>query len=331
MPTPPPAGHVRTILSNGLAGWQPPQGPAGPTGPVGPSGPQGSPGADGATGSTGSQGPQGNQGPSGPTGPDGAQGPQGTTGATGPAGPQGDQGLQGVAGPTGPKGDTGNTGQTGQTGGQGIQGVPGNDGAAGQPGAKGDQGIQGAKGDTGSQGPAGPGGVDDSGGRILCSSLSSCNTGTALASGTAYWVYLGKIDEAKVAKFVETWVSTAGAGAQTAEVALASTPLGPCKASQVLTKIAATGTVDALTATGMKRNTTTLAATIPAGTHLWAGIRTAMATTQPTVFGRWGDFNEGWMLRTAASGALTGNGPWTGALVTAAAGWSGPDLRATLD
>jgi hypothetical protein len=308
------------------AQWKPSQGGEGTQGPAGPAGPQGDPGTPGKDGS---------QGPQGDPGTPGDQGSQGLPGADGSQGIQGIQGIQGPAGQDstvpGPKGDTGNTGQTGQTGGQGIQGVPGNDGAAGQPGAKGDQGIQGAKGDTGSQGPAGPGGTDDSGGRILCSSLSSCNTGTALASGTAYWVYLGKIDEAKVAKFVETWVSAVGAGAQTAEVALASTPLGPCKASQVLTKIAATGTVDALTATGMKRNTTTLASSIPAGTHLWAGIRTAMATTQPTVFGRWGDFNEGWMLRTSTSGALTGNGPWTGALVTAAAGWSGPDLRVTLD
>jgi hypothetical protein len=144
-------------------------------------------------------------------------------------------------------------------------------------------------------------------------------------------VYLGKLGADTIVKFVEFWVSGAGAGAQTAEVALGSTPLGPNKANQSVTKLCATGTVDALTTTGLKRNTAAFNQTVPAGTHLWAGIRTAMATTQPTIFGRWGDFSQGYMLRTASAGVLTGAGPWTGAKVTAAAGWSGPDLRATVD
>lgn len=245
--------------------------------------------------------------------------PAGAQGQTGPQGASGQTGATGSQGPTGPTGATGPQGGAGATGPQGLAGDAGTPSTPGQAGA------------TGPQGATGPGGTDDSGGRIFCSALSSSNTGSALASGTAYWTYLGKTAEAMTFKFVEFWVSVVGAGAQTAEVALASTPQGPNKANQSLTRIAATGTVDALTSTGLKRNTSSLDATVPAGTHLWAGIRTAMATTQPTVFGRWGDFNQGWLLRTATAGALTGSGPWTGSKVTAAAAWQGPDLRATLD
>jgi len=52
-----------------------------------------------------------------------------------------------------------------------------------------------------------------------------------------------------------------------------------------LTKLASTGGVDALTSSSVKRNTSAFATDIAAGTHLWAGIRIAMVTTQPTIFG----------------------------------------------
>jgi hypothetical protein len=154
----------------------------------------------------------------------------------------------------------------------------------------------------------------------------------ALVSGTGYWVYLGRLVTAATPKFVEFLVTTVGAGAQTAEVGLFSTPTAPSKAAQSLTKLVSTATVDSLTTTGVKRNTTAFAVSVPAGTHLWAGIRTAMATTQPTLRGLMDDWSEGGQLALAAAGALTGAGPWAGALVavnlTAA---QGPALRVTMD
>lgn len=140
-----------------------------------------------------------------------------------------------------------------------------------------------------------------------------------LTSGTAYWCFLGYVIRAGVFPYLNLHVSTAGAGAQTAEVAIASTPISPNRASQSLTKIVATGTVDDLTTTGVKRNTSAFTAIVPVG-PAWAGIRTAMATTQPTfnAFNR--DFARGNGFTTAAAGVLTAAGPWTGALIAATSG-----------
>lgn len=168
--------------------------------------------------------------------------------------------------------------------------------------------------------------------RTLASSLPTI-AGALNTSGTAYFVYLGKTTKAITVNRVEFLVTTAGAGAQTAEVGLFSTPSAPNRANQSLTKIVATGTVDSLTATGLKRNTNAFAQSVAAGTHLWAGIRTAMATTQPTIVGHSLDLGDARILLAAASGVLTGAGPFSG--VAPGAGttiaWQAPMLRATLD
>ncbi len=168
--------------------------------------------------------------------------------------------------------------------------------------------------------------------RIFRSPYLTTTSTFVLITGVAYWVYVGRMEQAVTVAFVEFHVPTLGAGAQTAEVAVASSPLAPNKANQTLTKIGATGTVDTLSATtGVKRNTSTLAQAVAAGTHLWVGIRTAMATTQPTCVGLSIDMNQGALLSTAAAGVLTGAGPWTGAKIAASINPVGPDLRVTLD
>lgn len=151
-----------------------------------------------------------------------------------------------------------------------------------------------------------------------------------LANDTAYFVFLGYIPKAITPKYVEFYVSTIGAGAQTAEVGFFSSPTFPNKASQSLTKLVATGTVDSLTATGVKRNTAAFSTLIPAGTYLWVGIRTAMGTTQPTILGLGWDFGEGQILQTASAGVLTGSGPWTGAIIAEAGAADCPSLRGSL-
>jgi len=165
--------------------------------------------------------------------------------------------------------------------------------------------------------------------------LRSANLSVAgtfqLVEDTAYWVYLGLTTEALTIKHVEFAVGTGGTGAQTAEIALASTPLAPNKAAQTLTKIAADGTLSDLTGTGVMRNTTTLAASVPAGTHLWAGLRTAMATNEPITSGLSHDWAQGHILVTATASALTGAGPWTGTIVTHALTAQGPNLSAVID
>jgi hypothetical protein len=111
-------------------------------------------------------------------------------------------------------------------------------------------------------------------------------------------------------------------------VGLFSSPSAPNKAGQTLTKLVANGTLDTLTSgTGMKRNTVTLATPIPGGTHLWAAIRTAMATTQPTCVGLSGDMGQGHVLIATGTGALTGISSVAAGLVTVGTATVAPDLR----
>lgn len=163
-------------------------------------------------------------------------------------------------------------------------------------------------------------------GKRIRSALSLAGT-LLLVSETAYWVYLGRTTGSVVPAKCLVPVTTAGVGAQTAEVGFFSTPAPPNAAAQVMTKIVATGTVAALTATGAKSNSTDFATSVAENTHLWAGLRTAMATTQPTCAALFGDMSQGSILSMAAATAFTGAGPWTGQLITFG-GAQAPDLNA---
>ena len=168
--------------------------------------------------------------------------------------------------------------------------------------------------------------------RIWRSLLDASASNFLLINGSAYFVYVGQTPFARVPQFVRWHVVAAGSGGQTAECGLFSTPLAPNMAAQSLTKIAATGTLSSLTTTGVKSNTTAFAVNVPAGTHLWAGIRTAMGTAQPTIRALMGDESQGNILILAVSGVLTGAGPFAGALVALNAnGAAHPHLSVTLD
>ena len=90
-----------------------------------------------------------------------------------------------------------------------------------------------------------------------------------------------------------------------------------------------------LNSLGVKRNSSALAgAYVQAGTHLWAGIRTAMTTNQPALAGLCMDFSEGLVLSSTETGLLTDDGPWTGSLISVGTYLNNavaPDLRITLD
>jgi len=150
-------------------------------------------------------------------------------------------------------------------------------------------------------------------------------------SGTAYYIYVGRAAQDITPKFVEFHITSAGAGTDTKEVGLFSTPNAPSKSAQTLTKIVATGTVDAGTSTGVKRNTSAFATLVPKGTHLWAALRTALATTQPTTGGLAADMSQGHILTTTGGGALTGLSSASGALVAVATVTVAPELRVTMD
>lgn len=161
---------------------------------------------------------------------------------------------------------------------------------------------------------------------VMRSGLVAGLTFTTITN-TAYWVYVGRTTVACTPKWVEFYVRSVGSGAQTAEVVLASTPTEPRGASLTLTKIEGTGTVDSLTSSGTKRNTSAFTTSVPANTHLWAGIRTAMATTQPNMSALGIDMDQGYCLSTATPGALTGSSSWTGVPIAASLSGIVPDLR----
>lgn len=168
--------------------------------------------------------------------------------------------------------------------------------------------------------------------RVFRSALPNLLANVTLAADTAYFVYLGQVGGAAITpKYVEFYVGAGGTGVQTAEVGLFSSSSPPNKGSLTLTKLVATGTVDDLTTSGIKRNTSAFATSVPAGTYLWAGIRCNLLLTQPAIVGLGYDFNEGMVLSTGTSGAITGAGPWTGAIITEAGVADAPDLRVTMD
>lgn len=96
-----------------------------------------------------------------------------------------------------------------------------------------------------------------------------------------------------------------------------STTSAPDGTTKSFVKLAASGTLDDVTTGAAKtfQNTTDFAHTLATATHVWIGVRFDMGTTQPTLrFSNSPDFDLGYYQRTAGAGALTGAGPWTGAL-----------------
>jgi hypothetical protein len=152
-------------------------------------------------------------------------------------------------------------------------------------------------------------------------------------NNTAYFLYVGYSLVPFTPKFVAAFVEVLGGVVQTAEVGIFSSPLAPNKAAQALTKLVATGVVNALTGVGAVRNTVAFATQIAAGVHVWVGLRTAMSVAEPTFSGLGSDMGEGVALVTAAAGALTAAGPFAGTVVAAAsiATPIAPDLRLELD
>lgn len=152
--------------------------------------------------------------------------------------------------------------------------------------------------------------------------------GIALTADVLYALYLGETARQVNLQYIECWVSTAGAAAVTAEVAVLSTPEPGGKGlSQTLTKLAS----QAITtnATGVRRNATAFNVVAPADTHLWAAIRCANVTgTKPTIYGVTCDWQNGLVLTKATAGALTAaTASWAGGTLTPAITWQAPYMR----
>lgn len=166
--------------------------------------------------------------------------------------------------------------------------------------------------------------------RVARTQLSS-NQSFVMISNTAYFVYVGRVVKTCTPLHVSAYCRSVGSVLQTAELGLFSTSSAPNRSGLSLSKIEATGTITALTGTGFIRNTSAFSTSVAAGTYLWAGMRTAMSVTQPTMIGIAQDFGQGYCQSTASAGALTGTGPWTGAISVASLTAIGPDLRVEID
>lgn len=150
--------------------------------------------------------------------------------------------------------------------------------------------------------------------------------GAATTADKAYWVYVGRTARPITAAKVKFQVTTGGTGAQTAEIAIATSGDGPNAAAQTLTVVAASGTLDDLTGTGVMGNTTSLAYQLSELTHVWIGFRENMASGRPQLYGHTFDASTGSILSTATAGVLTVGTSYTGALITAAVTWQAPAL-----
>lgn len=158
--------------------------------------------------------------------------------------------------------------------------------------------------------------------RVLRSSVPTNGGNFLCIAQTAYFVYMGRKALSSPAYRVNAYLNVLGVGAGAQEAGIFSTPLPPNTAGQTLTKIAATTTWDSLLVGLGSKLSGIFAplAPVPAGTHLWAGVRFDLATTQPTFAGLLYDLMEGEILVTAAAAAFTTAGPWVGTVVPAQTG-----------
>ena len=166
-------------------------------------------------------------------------------------------------------------------------------------------------------------------GKVLRSPLPASTTQIA-GSGRSYWCYVGYRPAGEIIQYVRFGVSVVGAGAQTAEVAVATSATPPTGSAISLTKLWADGTLDDLTVgTGIKGNASANTTPLSVDAHTWVGCRFAMATTQPTLHILQRDWGAGFLSQEAGAAALTGAGPYTATPVTFAAN-SSNDIRGYL-
>lgn len=165
--------------------------------------------------------------------------------------------------------------------------------------------------------------------RVLMPLIQASGT-LANVSDRAYWLYCGQTAVAFSPQYCVVHVTGAGAGAQTAQIGIATSTGPPNKAAKTLTVVTVTGTLGALTGTGYIRNSAAFTTSIAAGAYVWAFFRTAMATTQPTCRAVGSDFGEGFALVTSTAGTLVLGSSYTGA-IAAAAVQIAPEVRIELD
>jgi hypothetical protein len=135
----------------------------------------------------------------------------------------------------------------------------------------------------------------------------------------AYFGYIGETVLATAFTGVRFALTVIGAGADVAEVGLYSSPLAPNRSNQTLTKLAAAALPN-LPFTGIQYQDVIFGTVnVPIATHLWLGIRTNYAVTQPTFEAVGRDVQAGYAMQALATGPLTGLATVAATLMTAPA------------
>jgi hypothetical protein len=135
----------------------------------------------------------------------------------------------------------------------------------------------------------------------------------------AYFGYIGETLAAATFTGVRFALTVIGAGADVAEVGLFSSPTSPNRSNQTLTKLTAAALPN-LPFTGIQYHDAIFGSVaVPLATHLWLGIRTNYAVTQPTFEAVGRDFQAGYAMQALATGPLTGLATIAATLMTAPA------------
>jgi hypothetical protein len=147
---------------------------------------------------------------------------------------------------------------------------------------------------------------------IMSPFLPSTVTNITVTSATAYAVYVGYVIKPITAEFVRYSIATDGTGTATAEVGLFTSVTAPNAAAQVLTKVVSGNSGFGV---GIRTNITNFSQPIPAGTHLWAAVRTSYVTTQPQISSVFQDLRRGFILSGAMAGLMSGVVSFTGNII----------------
>lgn len=158
--------------------------------------------------------------------------------------------------------------------------------------------------------------------------------GFTLVSGKAAWCYLGRMPATGVIPYVKVWLKTAAAGVTALEIGLFSGTDGPNSAGRTMTLIEATGTMSgSFTAgSGIRHNNAAFTTSIPAGTHVYAGVYETASAGGAEVKGCGNAFGSGALLSLAGAASFTGGTTtWAAAVVAEGLAIDGPFIWAALD
>lgn len=160
------------------------------------------------------------------------------------------------------------------------------------------------------------------------------HSAAGISSGTSYFVYLGEASRPLTVDYIEFFLNGNTNNLATVEVGIFSSPSGPNNAAQTMTKLTSGDIAAATLASGAPkrvRNPSAFAHSVPAGTHIWAGVRCAAnGGTLPSVAFGSGDLGRGGTQYEGSSGTFALTSTYSATILNGltAANAEGPMLSA---